>query len=76
MAKKARIYTYTVINSAAEAFAAKVPYVVALLENDTVGRFAAFIKGYTPNMPITIGQEVEYAEQDQSGNDVYTFKEN
>ncbi|MFY9175558.1 MAG: OB-fold domain-containing protein [Peptococcia bacterium] len=73
MSKKARIYTYSIINSAAEAFADKVPYVVALLENETEGRFAAFIKGYRPGMEITIGQEVRLAERDQSGQEIYSF---
>lgn len=73
MSKKAQIYTYSIINSAAAEFADKVPYVVALLENEADGRFAAFIKGYKPEMQITIGQEVEFAEKDQTGKEVYTF---
>ncbi|HTZ38692.1 MAG TPA: OB-fold domain-containing protein [Syntrophales bacterium] len=72
MAGKGTIYTYTVIHSAAEDFKNKVPYVVAVVEEDG-RRFAARVEGYEPSKPISIGMEVEHSGEDPKGRPIYKF---
>jgi len=72
MAEKAKVYTYTVINSASEEFKDKVPYVVAVLENKN-GRFASFIEGYKDGINVDIGMEVEFSRFDEAQNPIYKF---
>jgi len=71
MARKAKIYTYTVVTSAAEAFKDKVPYLIAVLEDET-GRFTSFVEGYKEGVEVKIGMEVEAVQAgDGAGNAVY-----
>lgn len=72
MGKKARIYTYTVIYSAAEAFKDKTPYVVAVVD-DGKEKFLTWVKGYSESREIHIGMEVEFLGLDESGHAVYQF---
>lgn len=72
MDEKARIYTYSIIYSAAEAFKDKTPYVVAVVE-DSAGRRLARIDGYREGTPVAIGQEVRLVAEDAAGNAVYGF---
>jgi uncharacterized protein len=72
MATKGTIYTYTVIHSASEEFKTKVPYVVAVIEEDG-RRVAARIEGYDPSKNVRIGMEVERAGDDSKGRPIYKF---
>ena len=69
----ANIYSYTVIRSSTEAFTSKLPYVVAVLENETGTRFTAFIEGYQDGMDIEIGRTVKFLNEDMAGRKIYTF---
>lgn len=69
----AKIYTYTVIRSSTEQFADKVPYVVAILEQNDGNRFTAFVDGYKDGMDVKIGQEVKLSGKDDAGKDIYSF---
>jgi uncharacterized OB-fold protein len=70
MSRKGKIYTYTIVYSAAEAFKDKTPYVVALVEED--GRRAmSLLEGYREGLPVSIGMEVEFVREDAAGNPIY-----
>lgn len=68
----AKVYTYSVVRTAALSFSDQVPYVVAVLEEDGK-RFSTRIDGYEEGMSIEIDQEVTYAYQDALGNAIYKF---
>ena len=74
MAKKAKIYTFSVITSASADFVDKVPYVVAILEDSTGQRFATFVEGYRAGMDVAIGTEVEFSREDSTGKAIYKFQ--
>jgi len=70
MSRKGRIYTYTIVYSAAEAFKDRTPYVVALVEED--GRRAmSLLEGYRDGKDVKIGMEVEFVREDTAGNPIY-----
>lgn len=73
MRNKAKIYTYTVINSAPADFVDKVPYVVAILEYADGIRFPSYVEGYKEGMDVAIGMEVEFLKEDKLGNQIYKF---
>ena len=68
----AQIYTYSVIRSAAKDFVDKVPYVVAVIEENGQ-KFSTRIEGYEESMAIDINQEVYYSHDDELGNRIYNF---
>lgn len=72
MNNKGKIYTYSIVHSATEAFQDKVPYVIAVVENSD-GRHLARIEGYNEKTPVEIGMEVAFSRDDQDGNPVYSF---
>lgn len=73
MTNKAKIYTYSVINSASADFVDQVPYVVAILEDSEGQKFASFVEGYTVGMDVEIGMEVEFSKEDPVGKAIYKF---
>ncbi len=73
MAKKAKIYTYSIINSASADFVDKVPYVVAILEDPAGKKFASFIEGYKEGLNVEIGMDVELVKEDEAGRAIYKF---
>lgn len=74
MNDKGKIYTYSIVRSATEAFQDKVPYVIAVVET-SVGRHLARIEGYQEKTPVEIGMEVAFSRVDEGGNPVYSFWE-
>jgi len=72
MDKKAKIYTYTVIHSASEAFKDKTPYVVAVVD-DGQEKFLTRVEGYDDKREIHIGMEVELLVTDENGSSIYQF---
>ena len=68
-----KIYTYSILYSTTEAFAAKLPYVTAVLEAEDGSRFASLLEGYQPGMEVAIGQEVTYIADSQDGKARYTL---
>ncbi len=68
---KGKIYTYTIVYSAAEAFKDEVPYALALVDEDGGERRLARIQGYREGVKIDIGMPVESAEQDRYNNLTY-----
>lgn len=72
MNKRGKIYTFTVITSAAEDFRDKVPYAIAVVEEEN-RKALAFIEGYSDDMKIAVGQEVEFIRNDERGNPIYKF---
>ena len=73
MTNKAKIYTYTVINSASADFVDKVPYVVAILEDANDTKFPSYVEGYKEGMDVAIGMDVEFLKEDKLGNQIYKF---
>ncbi len=72
MTKRAKIYTFTIINSTTEAFKDKTPYTVGILEDDK-HRFASFIEGYEEGLEVKVGMDVEFSRMDEAGNPIYKF---
>ena len=72
MDDKAKVYTFSIIHSATEAFQDKTPYVVAVVE-DTAGKRLARVEGYSEKVPVKIGMDVMLSKVDDAGNAVYTF---
>lgn len=73
MNNRAQIYTYSIIYSASLDFAEKVPFVVAVLENQEDDRFMSYIEGYEKGQEIEIGTEVEFLKLNDDGNPIYRF---
>ncbi len=72
MPENARIYTYTVIHVGAVEFSNKVPYVVAVVD-DNESKFLTRIEGYREDLDIQIGMEVQFLKVDENGNCIYSF---
>jgi len=68
----AKIYTYSIIHSAAELFSDKVPYVVAVVEDNDL-KYSTRIEGYKEGLDIKIDQEVTFSHIDDLGNRIYKF---
>ena len=66
MSGQATIITYSVVHVAASDFAAKAPYLVALLEKDG-RRFVAMVEGKAPDLPSLIGVKVVLRPDDGHG---------
>lgn len=66
------IYTFCVVHSSTEAFQAKTPYVLAVVEENRQ-KLMARVEGYTEKMAITVGLEVRFLAEDEKGNPIYTF---
>lgn len=58
MMRKGKIYTYSVVNSAAEKFADKIPYALAIVEEGDK-KFLTRVNNYAAEKPLEIGMEVE-----------------
>ncbi|MGB9082920.1 MAG: OB-fold domain-containing protein [Desulfuromonadaceae bacterium] len=66
------IYSFCVVHSGTEAFQAKTPYVLAVVE-DNRQKLMARVEGYTEKMDIAVGMEVRFLAEDEKGNPLYTF---
>jgi len=66
------IYTFCVVHSCTEAFQAKTPYVLAVVE-DNRQKLMARVEGYMGKMDIAVGMEVRFLAEDEKGNPIYTF---
>lgn len=71
--KQYTIYTYTIINVPTQEFKDKVPYVMAVAQDDLGERFLTRIENYTAGMPIAIGDTIKYLETDAEGNIICQF---
>lgn len=69
-----KIYTYSILYNTFEEYAGKVPYVVAIVEDEDGKRQAAFIENYTPDQKVEIGMEVETVGHSETGNLICAFK--
>lgn len=72
MSKKAKIYTYTVIHIGSEEFSERVPYLMAVVE-DEQSRFLTRVEGYSGDRQIQIGMEVEFLKNDETGKSIYSL---
>ena len=70
MPNKAKIYSYTVIHVGSVEFHDKVPYLIAVAENDQ-NRFLTKVEGYSEGQDIQIGMEVEFLRYDEKGKSIY-----
>lgn len=68
-----KIYTYSIITSAAEAFKDKCPYVIAIVERDDGSHVMARVEGYSEGQPVSIGMPVAAVGADEQGYAVYKF---
>jgi len=66
------IYSFCVVHSSTDAFQAKTPYVLAVVE-DNRQKLMARVEGYTEKMDIAVGMEVRFLAEDEKGNPLYTF---
>jgi len=60
------------VHSTTEAFQGKIPYVLAVVEENQQ-KLMARVEGYTEKTDITVGMEVRFLEEDEKGNPIYTF---
>jgi uncharacterized OB-fold protein len=67
------IYTFSILRSTTPAFIDRIPYVSAILQDETGTRFASLLSGYTDGMEVKIGQEVYSADSDKKGNLHYSL---
>lgn len=72
LSKKARIYTYTIIHVGSEEFSERVPYLMAVVE-DEQSRFLTRVEGYSGDQEIQIGMEVEFFKNNESGKSIYSL---
>lgn len=66
----AKIYSYTVIYSAAEAFKDKTPYAIALIDEDGKRIMAGLASTPAPE-ELAVGALVEWVGEDENGNPQY-----
>lgn len=69
-----KIYTYSILYNTFESHADKVPYVVAIVEDENGKRQAAYIENYTPDQEVKIGMEVVETGRSETGNLICAFK--
>lgn len=68
------IYSFSVVYSSFGAFVDKVPYVVAILENEDHSRFPALITGEATRLAaVRIGQEVFPSGTNEKGETQYSL---
>lgn len=72
LSKKAKIYTYTVIHIGTEEYSERVPYLMAVVEDDQ-SRFLTRVEGFSKDQVIQIGMEVEFLENDENGKSIYSL---
>ena len=65
-----KIYSYSVLRSASLDFQDKVPYLVAVLEDEHGNRKSEFVHGYVDGMTIKINDPV-LAETGADGTEIY-----
>lgn len=70
--KKAHIYTFTIIHVGSVEFFERIPYLVAVVE-DNHSRFLTRIEGFTDDIDVQIGMEVEFFKNDEKGRPIYSF---
>lgn len=58
----AKIYSYSILRSAADAFVDRLPYCSAILEFEDGKRVPALVDGYVDGMAVEIGMEVQVTE--------------
>lgn len=71
--KEYTIYTYTIINVPTQEFKDKVPYVMAVAEDEAGERFLTRIENYSKDMSIAIGDTIKYLDTDAEGNIICQF---
>lgn len=72
MKRSGAIYSFCVVHSSTEAFQAKTPYVLAVVE-DNRQKLLARIEGYTEQTDIRVGMEVRFLAEEDKENPIYTF---
>ncbi len=72
MERRGTIHTYSVVRCGTEAFQDMTPYVLAVVEENSMKRMAR-IEGYTAKTDISIGMEVAFIRDDARGNPIYTL---
>jgi uncharacterized OB-fold protein len=72
MTRIGKVYSYTIVYSAAEAFKNQTPYAIAIVD-EAEKRVVSMIEGYDANRTMKIGMDVEFAHEDAHGNPVYKF---
>ncbi|WNF36507.1 OB-fold domain-containing protein [Bacillaceae bacterium IKA-2] len=72
MSKKAKIYTYTVIHIGSVEHSKRVPYLMAVVE-DEQSRFLTRVEGYSKDQVIQIGMEVEFLKNNENGKSIYSL---
>lgn len=71
--KKATIYTFSIVRSSTEAFAARTPYCAAILEAADGVRFAVMLEGYQDGDTVKVGQTVKGIGTDGQGKERYSL---
>ena len=71
--KTAKIYSYSIIYISSEEFKKDIPYVVAILEDESGTRFPAKVIGYNEGRKVAIGDKVDFVSNDDKFHFVYTF---
>lgn len=69
-----RIYTYSILYAASAEFAGKVPYIIAVVEDETGKRRTAFVEGYREGISVSIGDELKPEGTDEKGRVRFRLK--
>ena len=72
MSRRGTIFTYSIVHSGTDNFKDKTPYVMALVEENHRIRLAR-VEGYTEEIQVRIGMEVECLTVDEKSNPIYRF---
>ncbi len=68
-----KIYTYSIIYNTFESYEDKIPYVVAVVEDEEGNRYGAYVEGYKEGMEIHVGDSVERVGTGETGNLICRF---
>jgi uncharacterized OB-fold protein len=60
--KSPKIYSYTILHSAAVEFASRTPYVCAIIEDEDGKRTSCILDGWKEGMPVEVGMPVKGTE--------------
>lgn len=62
-----KIYTFSILYNSMDAYAEKVPYVVAIVEDENGNRYSANIMNYQDGQPVEVGMEVKQTGKAEQG---------
>ncbi len=68
-----KIYTFSIIYNTFESYEDKLPYVVAIVEDEQGARFGAYVENYQEGMEVHVGDSVECVGTGETGSLICRF---